>query len=102
MFGCGTLNLFPSVAGWSLSGLSDDDSAKFWFQHIMQAWQTVGQWFHILDSVPIPPLEAWPGYRRWQVQALCTTTTTTPAPCSPILEVFARVTLIDSMEFPLY
>lgn len=38
----GTQHLFPSVAGWSLSGLFDEDSVRFWSQNILQAGQTLG------------------------------------------------------------
>jgi hypothetical protein len=61
MFGCGSLHLFPSFAGWSLC----DDCARFLSQHILEAEQIVGQKFCGWVGVPIPPLEVLPGYRRW-------------------------------------
>jgi hypothetical protein len=65
------LHLLPSVVGWSSPGLSDEDYSGLCSQHIMQTWQTVGWRFCGWVDIPIPPLEALPGYKGWLVQAPC-------------------------------
>jgi hypothetical protein len=82
-FGCKTLHLLPSVARWSLSGLSEDHHARLWSQHSLQSGQSAGQMFCDWVGVQIPLLAALPGYRRWLVQASC----------PPLAGVFSRVTL---------
>lgn len=59
MFNCGAVNLVPSNAKWSPSGLFDEDSARIWFQSTLQAEQTVGRRFCVWVSVLIPPIEAF-------------------------------------------
>lgn len=41
MFGCGILVLLSSVAGSSLSGLSEGSYARLWSQNTLHAGQTV-------------------------------------------------------------
>ena len=48
--------------------------------------QIVCQTFCVCVSVLLPPLKDLPGYRRWPLQAQY----------SPLLGVFARVTLVNS------
>ena len=43
MFGCGILHLLPSVARWSLSGLSDDNYVRLPSKNTLQAGQTVAR-----------------------------------------------------------
>ena len=56
------------------------------FLYILQAGHAVGLHFYDWIGVPIPPLEVLTGCRRWPDQS----------PYLPLLEVLARVTLIDS------
>lgn len=61
-------------------------------QYTLEAGQIVGQKFHVWVGISDPPLEVFPGYRRLLVQASY----------PPLLEISARVTLLDSREFPLH
>lgn len=61
-------------------------------QLILWARQVVAQKFCGWDGVPVPPLEALCGYKRWPVQTLY----------PPLQGVLTGTTLIDSSKFPLY
>lgn len=75
----GTLPLLPLVAGCSLSGHFDDDSARVWSQNTLQIGLTVGPRFCGRVGFLIHILEALPDYRRQKFQTSC----------SPLLCVFA-------------
>jgi hypothetical protein len=64
-----------------LVGHSQDFCATFY-----QAWQIVDQKFCGWVGVPIPPLDALPGYRRWLIQALYPS----------LLGVLSKVIFVDS------
>jgi hypothetical protein len=55
-------------------------------KQIFQAGKIVGYRFCVSVDVPIPTLEALPGYRTLLVKV----------PCPPFLDVFPRVTLVGS------
>ena len=58
-------------------------------QHIMLAGQIIGQRF---CGVLNPPLDILPDYRQWLIHVLY----------PPLLGVLARVTLMESWEFPFH
>lgn len=59
-------------------------------QCVLQVGQIVGRTCHGWVGVPVPLLRTLPGYRRWPVGALYPL----------VLGDFARVTVIESREFP--
>lgn len=58
MFACGSLYPLPSIAGWSLSGISDANYTRHLSQHLLKAWQTVGKRFCGWVGVRISHLQA--------------------------------------------
>ena len=61
-------------------------------QHTLQAGQNRGLRFYSLFDVLVPLLGTMAGFRRWPVQA----------PLTPLLGLFARVMVLDSMKFLLH
>lgn len=64
IFSCGILYLPLLVAGWSLSDLFDDNSARPQFQNTLQVGPTASWRFYGRVGIPIPPLETLLDYRR--------------------------------------
>ena len=105
----GSLHMFPSVAGRSLT---EDSYLRFYpfslrlklglslvglsntlpslSMNILKAGQILGWRCCKLFSVPLPILEILPGYRRWPLQSLQ----------PQMLGISASFTLIDSLEPP--
>lgn len=91
-FHLGTLHFLLLVASWSLSFPFADDSAMLKSQNTLQTGQTLVWRFLWLGWCPNSSTWGLPSYRRWQVQALC----------PPSLRVFAGITCVDSMIYPLH
>ena len=71
-----------------------DYSVRFMSQRIVQAGKTVGRRFCDWLSIPISLSGALPCYMRCPIQALNSG--------SPLLGVFAGITLVDTMDFSLH
>lgn len=87
MFDCGLSIGFHRLL--DVVFLVSEDSAWFQSQNTLQEGQTLSQTFCGWIGVLIPLLEAMPTYKSCQVQARFLA----------LLGDFARVTIIDSMEF---
>ena len=87
-----SLPFMPWVPGWSshLLGQSSDSVQSFTPAHLLKK-KKHGSKICVCISVQIHPLEILPGYKIWPVHA----------PYPLLIVILARVTLIESWEFPL-